>query len=121
MLEILEHVEYSASQRLLENAYTSLGKGGKLFITTPNAEMHSKDGHHYYEYGRTEILYILHSLGFSTICYGSTMHIKDIPKSSEHTVALSIIKERFGKEFYRVIASSLFPEQSQFLQILATK
>jgi len=49
------------------------------------------------------------------------MHLKDIPKSSEHLMSLDIIKERFGKEFYRVIASSLFPEQSQFLQILATK
>lgn len=124
-LEFIEHIEYLAGMRLLATVHNSLVAGGRLLLSTPNATMHNKDVYHIYEYEIEELLCELQALGFSTQCWGHNIHLKDLQHAildhPEHSETLEILRNKFSNNFYRVIASSLFPEYSQEIVVLATK
>ncbi|MEK6824950.1 MAG: class I SAM-dependent methyltransferase [Nanoarchaeota archaeon] len=60
--EVLEHVEYP--QKVMDEIYRILKKGGKLFLTTPQGWMIHQAPHNYYYFTRYGLESLLRNAGF---------------------------------------------------------
>lgn len=61
--EVLEHVEYP--QKIMDEMYRVLKKGGKLFLTTPQGWMIHQAPHNYYYFTKYGLESLLKHAGFS--------------------------------------------------------
>lgn len=95
-LEMIEHLSEEKGQLLLDEIGRCLKKGGKLFLSTPNAANRGKDfpEGHLKEYNVNEIVNLIENKGFTIL--------------KKTGLFLSIFKKRYKKNSFFLFRKSLY-------------
>lgn len=127
MLEFIEHIDNYSAMQVLSNVVACIRPGGKLYLSTPNANVHKDEKYHLYQYTLEEIIGELTVRGmqidFILGQYASQNALSKCLQSSDlmHPTALAMLKNRLSTNYYRCVLATLFPEASEGITLYASK